>query len=495
MNELLIGWAEENFTPKKKAKLAGQFFERISEYVETPITATAMAVESDGEQMILCSCDLVSLNDDLVATAKQKIAKICDVSPEKVLFSATHTHTSILYKAAGAGSTVGIIARYMPEGKSYKEKVTAENQDVLTTEEAVEFISDKMALAVTHAWENRKKAYFSNAFGRAAVGMCRRVVYDDGSAKMWGDTNTANFVKLEGGNDSGIELMYTFDNEQKLTGVVANVACPAQVLEQRSFISADYWGEVKTYLRKKYGEDLFVLGLCAPAGDQCPRDLVRWVNPETPIDDPNVHREHYIERRADPSMYDLKGCRLVGKRIANEISSVYEEIEELKDSAVLKHKVLKVELPLRRVSRSEYQNAVRELEYFAEKCKDKDWFDYADNAAMHIHAGTVARYELQQSKDLVPIDIHIIRFGDVAIATNPFELFLNYGNQMRARSKAKQTFLIQLAEGGPTGYLPTEDAERGSHYSAYVSGGQVGHQGGDMLVRKTVEEINEMFAD
>ena len=89
-------------------------------------------------------------------------------------------------------------------------------------------------------------------------------------------------------------------------------------------------------------------------------------------------------------------------------------------------------------------------------------------------------------------EVHIIRFGDIAIATNPFELFLDYGNQIRARSKAKQTFLIQLC-GGADGYLPTEKAEKGSHYSAYVSGGYTGHEGGDILVRETIRRINEKF--
>jgi len=40
-------------------------------------------------------------------------------------------------------------------------------------------------------------------------------------------------------------------------------------------------------------------------------------------------------------------------------------------------------------------------------------------------------------------------------------------------------------------YLPAEEAEKYGHHSAYVSSGRVGHEGGDFLVRKTVEEINK----
>lgn len=36
-----IGWAEESITPDRKVRLAGQFFERISEYVSSGIAGHA----------------------------------------------------------------------------------------------------------------------------------------------------------------------------------------------------------------------------------------------------------------------------------------------------------------------------------------------------------------------------------------------------------------------------------------------------------------------
>ncbi|MBR6669405.1 MAG: hypothetical protein IKL31_01505, partial [Ruminococcus sp.] len=105
---------------------------------------------------------------------------------------------------------------------------------------------------------------------------------------------------------------------------------------------------------------------------------------------------------------------------------------------------------------------------------------------------TICRYEKQEYYDLYPVEIHVARFGNTVFATNSFELFLDYGNRIRARSKAEQTFLIQQCCGSE-GYLPTEKAEKGGHYSAYISSGTVGHEGGDILVRNTVTEINKMF--
>lgn len=493
MSKVLIGWGEQSLVPEKKVSLSGQFFERISEYVESEITATAMAVEADGDQMIIVSADLTGVPKDVVEASRKKLDKICDgFYSKKLIIAATHTHTSHTIASKEKRHDVkSLLEEFLPEGSGYKELVTPDSE-VMTPEEAFEFVTDRIALAAKDAWQSKAPAYYANEFGRAAVGMCRRVHYDDGTSQMWGDTNTANFVSLEGGNDSGVELLYTFDKDKKLTGVVANIACPAQILEQRSFISGDYWGRTKQLLRNKFGENLYLLGLCGAAGDQCPRDLVRWVEPETPIDDPNVKRPNPINRKADPSMYDISGCNRVGKRIANEIISVYEEITDIKDEAEFTHKVLSLDLPLRKATIEQYNNAVREIEYYIQKNSNKSDFNFEDKAKLHVHLGTVARFRNQQHTELYNIESHIVRFGDIAITTNPFELFLDYGNRIKARSVAAQTFIVQLC-CGRGGYLPTEKAEKAGHYSAYISSGNVGHAGGDILTRTTIEEINKMW--
>ncbi|MBO7345348.1 MAG: hypothetical protein J6U92_05365 [Clostridia bacterium] len=495
MAELKFGWSEVDITPGKGTKigLAGQFFERITDEVESHISVTALTIDSGSDYVIMCACDLVAVSENLNILVKEKLAKNGMVNPKKVILSAIHTHTSYIYKRKTSIAKVNpkqYLQSIIPEDMAYKPLVS--NEKGMDPNDALEFLANKIVEAVLLSWENREQGYYRNAFGRAAVGMCRRVCYDDGSALMWGDTNHANFTELEGGNDNGIELIFVYDKNKKITGVVANIACPAQVVEHRSYISSDYWGKVKDNLRKEYGEEVFVLGLCSAAGDQCPRDMIRWVEPESYIDDPNIKRDTVLERNADPSMFDISGLKVVGRRISSEIIAVHEELNsEYKDQAELIHETANITLPLRRVTKSEYANAVEMIDKFIEKNRGKT-INFDDNAKMHVYSGIIARYELQKTVNTFEIETHFIRFGDIAIATNPFELFLDYGNQIRARSKAKQTFLIQLACGA-YGYLPTEKAEKGSHYSAYVSSGYVGHEGGNLLVRKTIDTINKMF--
>src|SRR5690606_18920853 len=107
----------------------------------------------------------------------------------------------------------------------------------------------------------------------------------------------------------------------------------------------------------------------------------------------------------------------------------------------------------------------------------------------------VKRYKMQQEnpESKYETEIHVLRIGDAAICTNQFELFTDYGIRMQARSKAMQTFVIQLA--GPGTYLPSAKAVAGGGYSAVCQSNVVGAEGGEVLVDRTVEIINSFWEE
>jgi hypothetical protein len=103
------------------------------------------------------------------------------------------------------------------------------------------------------------------------------------------------------------------------------------------------------------------------------------------------------------------------------------------------------------------------------------------------------RYEEQKRDATQPVELHVIRLGDVVFATNPFELFLDFGLRITGRSPAVQTFLVQLAAGGWGGYLATAKGVAGESYSACLYCNEVGPEGGQQLVEETLKTMHELW--
>ena len=149
------------------------------------------------------------------------------------------------------------------------------------------------------------------------------------------------------------------------------------------------------------------------------------------------------------------------------------------------HQVQPIALPGRPVTEKEYNDARKQVETLSK--------DPSKRARMVWNQGVVDRYERQQAGSVpsYEMELHVVRLGDVAIATNDFELYTDFGIAIKARSRALQTFVIQLA--GPGTYVPTERAVRGGSYSAIVQSNVVGPEGGQVLVERTLEAINALW--
>ncbi|MDP6720399.1 MAG: hypothetical protein QGF59_17180, partial [Pirellulaceae bacterium] len=98
--ELHIGGATVSITPDGPVALSGQMHTRIARTVESEVTATALALESrDGDRMldqaIMVSCDLVAIREGVLDMVRQRVKnKLADFDVNKLLLSATHTHTA-----------------------------------------------------------------------------------------------------------------------------------------------------------------------------------------------------------------------------------------------------------------------------------------------------------------------------------------------------------------------------------------------------------------
>jgi hypothetical protein len=453
-DKILIGWASKSITPMKPTILAGQFHARVSQNINDPITSTALAIESGSDQAIMVSCDLVAIRDGIQDRLREMLdSKLPDFDIKKLFLNATHTHTA-------------------PEME--EDTYPPQDKEVMTSTEFTEFLINRLSEVVIEAWENRKPGGISWAFGHAVVGHNRRAVYFNGSSQMYGSTNREDFECIEGYEDHSLNMLFLWDHEQKPTGIVINIACPSQVTEGEYYVSADFWHEVRTELRKRYTSDLFILPQCSAAGDQSPHFLVYAQAEE------NMRKRKNVSERQE-----------IAIRIANAVDYVYPLAKsDIRADVPFSHIIQEIDLPIRKVTEKEFDVAKQEYD----KLSPKQPFD--KNSSEHVLMGRnkslMDRFERQKNNPFHKVEVHVIRLGDIAIATNPFELFLDYGMRIKARSKAGQTFVVQLA-CCCSGYLPTAKAVAGGGYGGEAASNNVGPDGGQELVNQTVSLINEMW--
>ena len=442
MSTLKIGMLEQDITPVGPVLLPGQFYKRVSTHVESEIKAEIFVLEADGEQLIIVGMDSTHVTYNLMDLVREKVAAKCaDIDTSKIIISATHIHTAPAYfEKCREDEFFGGIQRYFPE--DYTFKPATDDDNYMDPKEYLAFLGENISEGIVTAWNKRDTAYIAQEFGRAVVGHSRRVCFNDGTAKMYGIADKATFTEMESGNDTGVELLYVFDKDKKPMGALCNIACPAQVLEHCSFVSSDYWGKAREMVKEEY-PDFVLVGLCGAAGCQAPRDMIRFVLPDTL--DPNLVRDNEQRpRRTDPDMYAVEGAVEIGDRVSHVVLRKLKSAKNaLIGEAVLKHRVEYCELPIRKVTETDRLNALENIRKYIERLPSKEYTAY-DTAALHVETGILDRYKMQETVTVIKPEVHFVRLGNIAIATNPFELFLDYGNRIKARSHAEQTFLVLL---------------------------------------------------
>ncbi len=468
--ELWIGAATADITPDRPVPLTGGTSVRIGREILSPCTANVLALESrDGDrvldQAILVACDLCVIRPGIQEGFREQLAgRLPGFDLDKLFLAATHTHAS----------PVLLQDRY--DQKDY--------QDAMQPKEYVPWMYEQMAQAVVNAWENRAVGAVAWGLGHAVAGHNRRVVFSDGRVKMHGSTNDPDFRQIEGFEDHGVQILCFYDSQKRLKAAAFSMATTAQAMGG-SKVSADFWHDVRRLIHERHGEDVCVLGFCGPAGDQTPRPQIR--------------------KKAEQRMKKLRGLN-AAEEIARRIVDTFEDVagviaKDIRTDVPLVHCVEQIDLPARIVSDAEYavaQKVCADIDAKEKLTKSEYW-------TRNFYEFIAERHRSQQKGEwkTFEVELHVLRLGDVAIATNPFELFLDYGLRIEGRSPAVQTFLIQLATSPRQHgyYVPTRRAMAGgaldekpfTNYSATVMSNTVGPEGGQVLVDRTVEAIQDLW--
>ena len=514
-NPVKIGWAKRSIASDKAVPITGQFHLRVSQGVYTPVIASAMVMENGKDAVIFVSADMVAVAPEVLKKVKGILAdEIKGFPVEKIIINATHTH---------AGPSCNQI------NVSYPNKVK-----FVPSDEMLEFISRQIADAIKEAWEKRSEGAVTYGYGFATTGHSRRTIYLDdigkreagnpgiamnGHGKMYGKTNDDMFDGYEAGTESFINIFYTFDKADKLTGAVINVPCPSQTGEHAWVLHASFWDNVRKKLTEKYG-DIGIVCQSAAAGDLSPRQL-HYLEAEK-----RRYRLKYADKLAaymkDPMKYpqmwvkDPEAAKrqheydaiewMRAEDIANRIVAAFDEVlswaqKDKQCSPELKHEVRTLKLSRRMFPQELLEEEKRNHEAVMNESFLEDGEEYEmlyKNSRLASRrnriSGVAKRAEIQDKEPCITTDIHVVKIGNAAFTSNRFELFMDFMHRIQARSPFEQTFIVQLVvdDYGTGSYLATEKGWANKGYSATPYCNQVSPKGGQELVEETLKVLKEI---
>jgi hypothetical protein len=268
--------------------------------------------------------------------------------------------------------------------------------------------------------------------GAVQIGFNRRLTWADGSHSMHGDSTRPDFTGLEGPDDPQHLALFAVDSNEELVAILHHNTSHPTVFYADGVYSADYPGEARRILREEFGK-IPVLYLNGAQGDIA---MDNMLNPRNESDEDKLMR--------------------LGRLVADETLRLYRQAE-YHDHIVLAHNYedLKMNVRLPEPKRLEEARKVLARIDAGEEIRGMD---------MIMAFGAVHLQETFGENPVDTVPVHGVRIGDVALVTQPCELFCQFGLDIKRRSPAPITAVVGLTDGY-CGYCPTVYGLMGGGYS------------------------------
>ena len=497
---LKIGWAITDVSTERPIYLYGIPRQRVSEGLRDPLAVTTLVIDNGEDCVIFSTWDICVVFGTVAMRVRAMVADKCPEIPvDKIIFHAIHTHTG---PAMGDG---------------YDDDETREYRNMFV---------EQAAKSIIDAWKNRKPGKIGYGYDFAVTSFCRLPVYfDDLSkrplpdglyappkmpidkyAKLHGNSNDPMFSHMEAAPDPFVNFLFTYDMNDKLTGMIFNIAFPSQVSIKDMKLGSDCWSDIRRELKKEFGDDIHVLPQCAAAGDLTYQMPYYYKARE------RRHQLRYGRPEAFPGEFERKRC--TEQMMAAFHRTLPWASKELYSDLPIRH--INTTLHLKRLiptpedvaEAKETLVKIREFRKNLPEPWQKDPKRMEKGKRLIQRAIWGCRKVILLAEDgkinkTWPMEFHVLRIGDIAFVSERYELYTDYGQRIQARSPFTQTFTVQIGAGvfyhtgGASHYLATERAFKNKGYQANIvdNSNAPSPEGGQQMVDEAVRLLYELKKD
>lgn len=437
--ELQVGVAATNITPPRGAPMAGYYRERAADGVLDEIFSKAIVIEQDGAKAAFVSLDIITTTRPITLAARKLIAEQTGIPEDRVMISATHSHTGPVLKRDS-------IMDDLTGGKTPPALAYTDGLPALIARSVFD-ANARLAPAKAFATVGREEGLSFN----------RRFWLQDGTVGWNMPKLDKRIVRPAGPIDPDVGVLYleTAAKNPSPLATYVNFAMHPDVVGGTK-ISADY----PYYLAKRLSEykgdkmmTFFANGCCGNLNQR----NVAWADPQKGKEE--------AER--------------IGTVLASAVFKSWASLQRLQSYPPRARSTL-VSLPLPKFSDAEAE-AARAV---ALRMSDPK-------------IGTVPKAKAFCTLDVLaregkPLDVEVqaIAFSDdLAIVSLPGEIFVELGLAIKKDSPFKHTFIAELANGS-IGYIPNRSAYPEGNYE--VVSARCAEGSGEMLVEAALKLLKEL---
>jgi len=420
--ELRVGAAIVDITPNQLPVLVnGGMLSRSADSIKTHVNARAIVLDDGNERVGIVVVDSCMLPKFLLDEAKQLASTRTRLKANRILISATHTHT--------APSSFGCLGTdpdpvYVPFLRQRLVEALVQAEKKLQPARVGWGVAKAEEFTALRRWVRRPDRLAEDPFGNPTV-----------RANMHAATKPDDVTGQSGPEDPDLSMIVF----QATDGVpIATLANFSMHYFSDKAISADYFGlfcdGLQQYVKQRYpNSDMVGIMSHGCSGDVWRRDYMTWKS--------GVAKEPTIEGYT-------QGLLQVAKQ-------VYESVE-FQDQASLA--MAESRIPMK------YRVPNRQLLDWSQRIVDAMETEIPKDR-LEVYAREQVLLHKMQSTEIV---VQAIRIGDIAIASTPNETYALTGLKLKAQSPLPKTMVIELANGAD-GYIPPPEQHLLGGYNTWAA--------------------------
>lgn len=448
---LRAGAATSNITPPLGGAIVGGFKPIAARHVHDELHARCLVLDNGETRLALVICDLLGLHSSVSDEARRLIQEEVGIPRERVLISATHTHSACSVLGSDRYRITQelddyqrFVARRIADGVRRAVNLLRPAELAFGTVEAPEHVFNRR-------WFMRPGTVPANPFGTTDL------------VKMNPPAGSPNLVEPAGPTDPTISILSVRESGGRPIAVYAAYSLHYVGGVGPGHVSADYYGmfcdELARRMDAEHGDPPFVALLAnGTSGD--------------------INNINFRERRQSRPAYER--MRTVAHDVAGKVQGALAGLE-YQSNVVLDARYREPAIGMRRPSAEQLAWAKETL---AAAPEDRaKWTLSAIYADRLLHMADVPK--------TVATPLQVLRVGPAVIGTMPTEVFCEIGLEFKERTALKPGFMVSLAHGY-LGYLPTPRHHQLGGYETWLGTNRLEPQASVKMLDALIEMTQEL---